>query len=156
MCIRDRSKYRSETEVIAYARRLHDMPSTKKRKKPSGGGGAKKASTKALALPALPNPAKRRKGAAAYRAATKRELGPEDEDDGIGVDSDEVSDSASDSESDAASDSESDSDSASESEPESDSEVPDSADPYGVRVEGMLTVMDADACLLYTSDAADE
>ena len=55
------------------------MPSTKKRKKPSGGGAAKKASTKALALPAPPNPAKRRKGAAAYPAATKRELGPEDD-----------------------------------------------------------------------------
>ena len=127
-----RVKFRSETEVVNYARQLFGVPSSKKR---SRAAKSAPASTAAAAKTNKPNKAAKTatgKTAAATRAEEEEEMDEEDEldvDDDVGSsDDDEPADDGSD-----------DSDS-------SDSEGADAGEKaYGVQVEGMLTVMDADA-----------
>ena len=187
---RTKSKYRSEGEVVEYARRLFGLGSSKKRKRPAGAKDAaavaakrakKKRFEKAKKSVEKENKAKPTEADAAARffydatnkiwspvdtAKTKPRTGgggaskpapaskrarerdeDEEEDDGVGDSDDDASDSesASDSDSESESASESESDDSEGSLSDDAADAPASGTARDVRVEGMMTVMDADA-----------
>ena len=184
---RTKSKYRSEGEVVEYARRLFGMGSSKKRKRPAGAKDAaavaakrakraekaKKSGKENKAKPTEADAAARRfydatnkiwspvdtaktkprtggGGASKPAPASKRARArdeDEEEDDGLGDSDDDASDSesASDSDSESESASESESDDSEGSLSDDAADAPASGTARDVRVEGMMTVMDADA-----------
>ena len=122
-----RVKFRSEAEVVNYARQLFGVPSSKKRSRAAKSAPASAAAAKTT------KPNKKAKSSAGTSAAARAEEDEEGEDE-MEDDADVAADdSDDDSESDESDDSESDSEGADAGE-----------ETYGVQVEGMLTVMDAD------------
>ena len=128
-----RVRFRSETEVVNYARQLFGVPSSKKRSR-----AAKSAPSSAAAAAKTNKPNKAAKTATGKSSAATR---AEEEDDELDVDDEpeDADDVGSSDDDEPADDGSDDSDS-------SDSEGADAGEEaYGVQVEGMLTVMDADA-----------
>ena len=183
---RTKSKYRSEGEVVEYARRLFGLGSSKKRKRPGAKDAAAVAAKRAKRAEKAKTSEKENKAkpteadAAARRfydatnkiwspvetAKTKTRTGgggaskpapvskrarardeDEDDDDGLGDSDDDASDSesASDSDSESESVSDSESDDSEDSLSDDAADAPASGAGRDVRVEGMMTVMDADA-----------
>ena len=123
-----RVKFRSEAEVVNYARQLFGVPSSKKRSRAAKSAPASAAAAKTT------KPNKKAKSSAGTSAAAR----PEEDEEGEDEMEDDADVAADDSDRRFPSLAESD-------DSESDSEGADAGEEtYGVQVEGMLTVMDAD------------
>ena len=183
---RTKSKYRSEGEVVEYARRLFGLGSSKKRERPAetkdaaaerqakkAKERAKKASRRSAEKKAAKPPREAEASARRFYDATDKVWSPigttstteartanarakrrgrddarEEEEDVVGRKGESDDDASDVSESEDASESESESDSESASDSEADSASEPSGDEppaAGVRVEGVMTVRDADA-----------